>query len=336
MRVLVLHDYHEDFATAVRSLRVEERPVPQPRRGEVLVRIEAAPCNPSDEIFLTGRYAARKTLPAVPGWEGAGTVVASGGGWYAGWLQGQRVACGSQADRDGTWAEYCAIDAMQCVPLRPKVPIEQGASLLINPLTTLAMFDIAQRHHAAAVQTAAASQLGRMLIRLAERERYPLVNIVRRDEQVDLLRGEGAEHVLNSESPQFFDELRGLCHRLRATIAFDAVAGPMTGALVAALPPRSKVLVYGALAGESCGGISPVDLLFDQKHVEGFYLVHWVKEAGKLRVLLTARRAQRLIEEGVFRSEIWRRVGLDDAPRAILEHRGQATLGKVLITPVGA
>src|SRR2546426_309890 len=111
MRAILLCAYHENPVEAIAGLKLVERPMPTPARGQVLVKIEAAPCNPSDLLLLQGKYGALKTLPTVPGWEGAGTVVASGGGWLAGWLQGKRVACGLQGDRDGTWAEYAVAKA---------------------------------------------------------------------------------------------------------------------------------------------------------------------------------------------------------------------------------
>src|SRR6187455_3301358 len=111
MRAVVLEEYRENGADAIRGLAVRERPVGKPRRGQVLVRVEAAPCNPSDVLLLQGLYGTKKTLPAVPGWEGAGTVVASGGGLHANYLVGMRVACAVQDDRDGTWAEYTVANA---------------------------------------------------------------------------------------------------------------------------------------------------------------------------------------------------------------------------------
>ena len=118
MHALVLHEYCEDIAEAIDSLKVEQRSVPALKRGQVLVRIEAAPCNPSDLLLLQGKYGSLKTLPTVPGWEGAGTVVASGGGPLAWWLMGKRVACGQQEDRDGTWAQYVVANAAECIPLK--------------------------------------------------------------------------------------------------------------------------------------------------------------------------------------------------------------------------
>src|SRR6185436_17643244 len=127
MRAVVLSEYREDVGKAIAGLTVQERPVPKPGRGQVLVKIEAAPCNPSDLLLLQGKYGSLKTLPTVPGWEGGGTVVESGGGWLAGWLRGKRVACGLQGNRDGSWAEYALANATECIPLKRNLKMEQAA-----------------------------------------------------------------------------------------------------------------------------------------------------------------------------------------------------------------
>src|SRR4051812_23635805 len=164
MRAIVLSEYREDIAEAIRDLQVLERPVPNPRRGQVLVKITAAPCNPSDLLLLQGKYGVLKKLPTVPGWEGAGNVIATGGGLLARWLRGKRVACALRSDRDGTWAEYFVANANNCIPLKAELPIEQGASLVVNPLTAMALLDTARKDgHSGAVHTAGASQLGRMM-----------------------------------------------------------------------------------------------------------------------------------------------------------------------------
>src|SRR3954471_22296504 len=152
MRAVVLSEYREVVTDAIRGLAVMERPVPKPRRGQVLVKIAAAPCNPSDLLLLQGKYGVRKKLPTVPGWEGAGTVVATGGGLLGRWLMGKRVACAVRSDRDGTWAEYVVVNADNCIALKSQVAMEQGASLIINPLTAVGMLETArQAGHRAAV-----------------------------------------------------------------------------------------------------------------------------------------------------------------------------------------
>jgi len=333
---VVLPEEHRDLTDALRSLRVGLRPVPQPGPGQVVVRIEAAPCNPSDLALIQSRYGVKKTFPAVPGTEGAGIVVAGGGGAFARWLVGKRVACGGQGHRDGTWAEYCLAEARACIPLRRDLTFDQGATLIVNPLTALILFDAARRgRHRAAVQTAGASQLGRMLVRLAVRAAYPLISVVRSASQVERLRSLGAPVVLDSTSNDFEARLRGECQRLDATIAFDAVAGPMSRILMSAMPRNSTIQIYGGLSGQEISGMDPRAFIFENKRLEGFWLSRWVGKAGFLQLVRLTNRAQALVADGTLGTEVHRRVRLEEVPEALVNYQKRMTEGKVLIVPSG-
>src|SRR6516225_1635164 len=260
MRAVQLRDYEGKPG----SLTVAEMPVPQPGPGEVLVRVAASPVNPSDLMFITGNYGFKKPLPATPGFEGSGTVVEAGSGMMAQFMKGRRVACAAAdaKSKGGLWAEYVVTPAQFCVPLGKKVEMEHAATMLVNPLTAWALVDEARRGgHRAAVQTAAASALGRMVVRLGQRFSLPIVNVVRRTEQVQLLRGMGAEHVLNSGDSDFDDQLRSLCRKLGASISFEAVAGEMSGRVLRAQPVGSRMLVYGGLSLKGIQ-IDPESLIF--------------------------------------------------------------------------
>jgi NADPH:quinone reductase-like Zn-dependent oxidoreductase len=334
MKALVLDAYNSDLDKAIRSLKVGVRPLPKLTPGQVLVKVEAAPCNPSDLLFLQKRYGVVKTLPTVPGWEGAGTVVAAGS-LLGKWLVGRRVAVGGQGDQDGTWAEYVVAGALSgCLPLIKELDTEQGATLLVNPLTAVGLLDEAKKRGARAVmQTAAASQAGRMLISLAQDIGMPLVNIVRRPEQVDLLHGLGAENVLNSSASDFQQQLVDIVTKLQVTVAFDAVAGAITGQLLSAMPKGATVLVYGALSQNQCSGIDPIGLIFSDKRVGGFFLGQWIREQGPINLLRQSNRVQRLIASGQLQTNVQMRVGLDEAGEALLHYKDNMTAGKILIKP---
>jgi NADPH:quinone reductase-like Zn-dependent oxidoreductase len=334
MQALVLNAYNADLETAIRNLQFSVRPVPRLKPGQVLVKMEAAPCNPSDLLFLQSMYGVVKTLPTVPGWEGAGTVI-SAGSLMGQWLVGRRVAVSGQGDQDGTWAEYFVADAFGgCVPLHKDLDTEQGATLLVNPLTAVGLLDEAKKRGAKGVmQTAAASQAGRMIIRLAQDAGTPLVSIVRRPEQVDLLHELGADNVLNSSAPDFQQQLVDICTQLKVTAAFDAVAGAMTGQLLEAMPEGAVVFVYGALSQDKCSGINPISLIFQDKRVEGFFLAQWIRKRGLLNVIRQSYRVQKLIVSGQLHTTIQRRVGMDEAVGALLHYKDNMTAGKILIKP---
>jgi NADPH:quinone reductase len=322
MRAAVLHDYQ-----GAASITIEQRPTPQPKAGELLVKIIASPINPSDQMFIIGGYAFRKPLPTVPGFEASGTVVAVGDGVDADEWLGKRVACFA-GDGDGTWAEYMATSVHACIPLLDAVSDEQAAMLLVNPLTAWGMMDIArERGLKAVVQTAAAGALGKMVIRLGQRWDIETINVVRREAQVDALRRIGAAHVLNSSTPTFKADLRGLCASLGAKLAFDAVGGVMTGDVLNAMPRGSSVMVYGGLSLEACA-IQLGDLIFREKGVEGFYLSHWMR-TGRMGAALTDVYA--MLDD--FGSAVRARYPLDEVCNALNDYAGDMSGGKVLITP---
>jgi NADPH2:quinone reductase len=314
------------------SIHVVEMPVPRPGPGQVLVRVYASPINPSDLMFVQGLYGFKKPLPAVPGFEGSGTVVAAGSGLMPRMMMGRRVACAAADPKipGGMWAEYLVTNAQMCIPLRKSVNMEQAAMMLVNPLTAWALVDEARRGgHKAMVQTAAASALGRMIVRLAKRFGIPLINIVRREEQVKLLRGMGAEHVLNSSAQDFDAALRDLCHKLGATIGFDAVAGETTLRVMQAQPPRSRLLVYGGLS-LAPSQADPGSLIFEEKHLEGFWLSAWLRRKNLLAQMRIGGNVQELLGSDL-KSEVHARMPLSDAARGLAEYQANMTAGKVLL-----
>lgn len=334
MKALQINNFHQDAVEAIRGLRVVEIPTPKPGPGQVLIKVEASPCNPSDILLLQGLYGKKKTLPTVPGWEGSGTVVAHGGGFTAWWLMGKRVACAIQTDLNGMWAEYCVVEAKTCIPLKDDVSFEQGATLIINPLTAVGMVETAAKEkHKAIIQTAAASQVGRMVLKLALDANIPIVNIVRRKEQELLLRKLGAKFVLNSESENFHSELKREAARLNATIAYDAVAGTMTGTVLSAMPNHSKVLVYGSLSLTPCNDISPMSLIFQTKTIRGFWVTNWLASKNILGIYQASNKVQKMMADGSFQTAIREKASLKETPEALIAYHQQMTAGKVIITP---
>lgn len=146
--------------------------VQKPGPGQVLIKVHSAALNPSDILFMRGKYNVKVKYPYTPGWEGSGTVIGSGPGMFAEWLVGKRVAFNKQFEVasfhwGGAMAEYIVTDIRGIIPIADDVTFEQAASLFVNPLTALGMVDrIKELGCKATIITAAASQIGRMLIKL--------------------------------------------------------------------------------------------------------------------------------------------------------------------------
>jgi NADPH:quinone reductase len=232
------------------ELFLDELEVPEPGPGDVVVRVEATPINPSDlGLLLAGAdvtaavssgpadrpvvtaplpeaamraVKARVGVPMPVGNEGAGTVVAAGSSAAAQALLGKSVGVAGGA----MYAQYRCVDASLCLELPEGTTAIDGASPFVNPMTALGMVETMRLEgHKALVHTAAASNLGQMLNRLCIEEQVPLVSIVRRREHEELLRSVGAGYVCNSRSPAFMDELTAAVTATGATLAFDAIGG---------------------------------------------------------------------------------------------------------------
>ena len=311
-------------------LTLRELPVPRPRAGQVLVCMAAAPINPSDIGQLDGwSYEGATQYPFTPGIEGSGTVVAAGAGFLPGLLKGRRVACSALAG-NGTWAEYMVTSAQLCVPLNGSVSLERGAMLLVNPLSALAILEIAARgQHRALVSTAAASALGAMLLRLGKRRRLPIIHVVRRQAQVEVVRANGGRYVLNSSDADFEAQLRALSGKLSATLFLDAIGGSFTEQLAQAAPHGSTVLLYSRLSGQPCL-IDPRTALVKHLRFEGWFLANWLREKNLLQVLNLARQAQSLLSSDL-QSPIQQRLPLAEAQQAVTAYLQNMTAGKVLL-----
>lgn len=304
--------------------------VPEPGPGQLLLRMAAAPINPSDLGFLRGSYGFQKPFPVVPGLEGSGTVVAAGSGLFPRFYLGKRVACATPEASGGAWAEYLVTSATSCFPLTRNLSLEQGATLIVNPMTALAFIDIARRgRHRAIVSNAAAGALGRMILWLGQSYEIPVIHVVRRPEQAELLRSLGGEHILNSSDPDFVDRLRAAATQLQATLILDPVAGRQTRQLLDAAPDGSTVLVYGRLSGEGPEAALQGEQDGD-KRVDGFFLPNWLAKKNVLRRLLLVRKVQRLVAEGL-QTSIRMRLPLSAVHEAMEAYRANPTAGKILL-----
>ncbi|PLK25546.1 alcohol dehydrogenase catalytic domain-containing protein [Novosphingobium sp. TH158] len=266
------------------TVAVEDRTFADPTGTEVLVKVEAAPINPSDLALLFGMadlagadYSPGKLVAEMPaiamkgmaarvgqkmdvGAEGCGTVIAAGEDAYAQSLIGKRVACRSGA----LYATHTLTDSRACIPLPDHITAEQGAGAFVNPLTALGFVETMRADgYTGIVHTAAASNLGQMLVKLCAAEGIPLVNVVRSEAQAEILRGIGAQYVVDSSKDDFMPSLVAAIEATGAMLGFDAIGGgTMASTILGAMEQVAsrgaeysrygssvpkKVFIYGAL-----------------------------------------------------------------------------------------
>jgi len=313
------------------SLSVNEKQHPTLKPNQVRVRVWGSPINPSDRLFCQGLYGTVATTSRTPGFEGTGTVVECGSGFWAKRLMGKNVS-GAVQGEDGFWAEYVVLSAQQCVEVASDIPQETAACAFVNPLTALALMEpISKGAFTSLVQTAAASQLGRMIQRLTQKAGVPCVHIVHRAELKKELEAEGWQNVLDSSQSTFEKDLQEISHRLNIRYAIDAVAGPMTGNLVRNLPNQSEIVVYGVLSGQSCS-VNPGDLIFKDMQVRGFWLSHWIKSKTMLELPFIFRKLKTFLKsEG--KTNVIARLKLEQTIHELAHPKGNASAGKILVVP---
>jgi NADPH:quinone reductase len=355
------------------ELSLHEVPVPAPGANEVLVRVEASPINPSDLGLLTaGADMSKATVAGTPerpivtasvgeaslgalsarldeslavGNEGAGTVVAAGSSEVAQALVGKTVAIAGGA----MYSQYRAVDSSACLVLPEGATARDGASSFVNPMTALGMTETMRREgHSAIVHTAAASNLGQMLVKLCQKDGIPLVNIVRKPEQEQLLRSLGATHVLNSASTSFATDLVEALKATSATLAFDATGGGtlasqiLNGMEEAANSTAKEYSRYGSSVHKQVyiyGALDTGPTVLSRNFgmawgVGGWLLTYFLQGAGADTIgRLRARVAAELTT--TFASNYTREVSLAGmlSPDAFNAYVKRATGEKFLVTP---
>ena len=356
------------------ELSLAQATVSPPKDDEVIVRVEATPINPSDlGLLLAGgdvslakvsgkRSQTVVTAPIAPpvmralsarigksmpvGLEGAGVVTSAGASPEAQALLGKTVSIFV----GGMYGQLRKVRAADCLVLPAGIKPEEAASAFVNPLTALGMVETARREgHKGLVHTAAASNLGQILNRLCRADGIPLVNIVRSEEQVKILKGLGAKHIVNSAQASFRDDLVSALNATGATLAFDAIGGgKLAGQILNAMEAvaagasaetysmygssvHKQVYIYGTLDP------GPIELTRGSGMtwgIGGWLLFHFLAKVGPdVEARLKARVASEI--RTTFASHYTRTISLLEAldPDMIAAYSRRATGEKFLINP---
>lgn len=353
------------------ELSLEPVTLDPPGDDEVIVRVQAAPINPSDlglligpadvASMVAGGTTERPTLTLdVPaermamlkarldqslpvGNEGAGEVIAAGAN--VAHLLGKTVGMLGGA----MYTEYRKLPAKDCVPLKDGQTAADGASMFVNPLTALGFVETMRMEgHTAIVHTAAASNLGQMLNRICIADGVPLVNVVRSAEQADILRAIGATHIVDSTAPDFRDALTDAIAETGATIAFDAIGGGKLGGQIlgameaAASRSAAEYSRYGSTTFKQLyiyGALDTGPTVLNRNFgfswaVSGWLLTPFMGKAGREVV---GRMRGRVVDEltTTFASNYTRTIGLAEAlnPDVLAAYNRKATGEKYLIDP---
>lgn len=298
--------------------------------NDVVIKVHSAAINPSDVMFLKGMYPAGKTKPTTAGFEGSGTVVATGDSEAAKQLLNKNVCFfASGKDSLGSWTEYTVQHFGVCVPLPGDLSLEEGATCLVNPLTVQGFINIAEtKGYTTIVHNAAASQLGRMLVSGAKLNNITLINFVRRQEQVDILKALGAQYIINTSDQDWKEQTAALFDQLKPQAFFDAIGGETATDIFQLLPNNSTTYNYGALSLRPIQ-VGAADLIFKGKTLTGYWLSADLQNPQTSTKLFT--ETFKNLASRSYKTEISARYTLDKYEEAIKFYSANSTLGKVLI-----
>ena len=332
--VLQTHDGYADTATgpvieAARDWLTEaEIPVPQPEPGQVLIRLRTSSVNPSDIHFIKGEYGQPRVKDTPAGFEGCGDVVATGAGAEA--LSGQRVAF--VAANAGAWAEYVVTPAQMCIPLRPEISDEDGSAQIVNPLTAMAMVDIARGAGDSFVVSAATSQLGKLMCSLGRDLGLKPIALVRRADAIDALKKQGAHEVLVTTDPDVSQKFVALSKELKPRVFLDAVADQVSEQIFCAMPNGARWVVYGKLSAELPKLTQTGQLIFMGKRIEGFWLTQWMTSTPPADQGRVVGEVQARFADGRWKTDVSERLALRDVVSNLADALKKGD-GKVIITP---
>ncbi|HYZ28017.1 MAG TPA: zinc-dependent alcohol dehydrogenase family protein [Thermoleophilaceae bacterium] len=323
-------------------LAVVDRPVPQPGPGEARVRILASPVNPSDLLYVRGHYSGvEPRFPATVGFEGVGVVDALGPE-PNGVAVGQRVAVVN--GQGGNWAEYAVVPTSSLLPAPDGIPDRQIASFVINPASAILMV----RHVLAVppgewlLQSAAGSELGRMIIRLCKRGGVRTLNVVRRREAVAELEALGADAVIVAGDAPIREQVRDIVGDGGVRYAIDPVVGQTGTEIFEALAEDGRMLVYGSLTGEPIRvGEDARYILSGRRRLEVYWLGYWLPRLddsgfyppGRPAQFQLAEDIEALMRDGVLVTSPGRTYSLDEIGSALAEAEAVGRHGKVLLVP---
>ncbi len=315
------------FGEPLEAMQLEDCPTPSLAPGQVRVRMQLAAINPSDLITISGAYRSRTSLPFVAGFEGFGVIEAVAGD-VSGLNVGTRVLPLGSA---GAWQSRKVTEAKWCFAVDPNLSDEDAATSYINPMTAWLMLTEAADISASTrvVISAAASTIGRMLIRLLNARGVEPVAIVRSKASAASLGGSAIERLIVTDNGNdLSSQLRAAWNGAAPDLALDAVGGTTGEVMIDALAPGGHCLHYGLLSGQPLGRERPLrqDIRF-----ELLALRDWVHRRTRPEIADALAKTARLVTDGTLASPIANIYPLTDYRTAFSENAQADRNGKILL-----
>ena len=297
--------------------------------GQVLIKVLAAPINPSDVLTLTGGYGILPPLPAIGGNEGVGEVIEHGPGVTAPAV-GQRVLLPVGV---GTWSTHVIGEAAKLMPLPNDADPLQLAMMTVNPPTAYLLLKqfVDLQPGEWVIQNAANSGVGEYLVQLAKMRGLKTVNIVRRESAVAAVKALGGDVVL-VDGPGLAKRVAEATERAKIRLGIDAVGGKATDNIASCLADGGVLVNYGMMSGEPCV-VSPASFVFRDVTLRGFWLALWFRKATPAEQMAVLGEVAKLIATGQLKARVAATYDVSQIKEAVAAAASGEREGKILIVP---
>jgi len=306
-------------------LELVDLPKPEPKAGEVLVKIEAAGVNFIDTYLREGRYPA--PLPFIPGQEAAG-VVAAVGDDVSGFAIGDRVAW--QGIR-GAYAEFCCVPASALLKVPEGISLDNAAAVMLQGLTAhyLAHDTYAIKAGDTVLIHAGAGGVGLLLTQMAKMLGARVITTLSTEPKAELSRGVGADHVILYTQQNFAEEVKRITDGDGLPVVYDSVGKTTFEDSLKCLRPRGLMVLFGA----SSGAVPPFDLIRLSTMGSLYVTRPTMKDYLRSREELERRAADVFgwIARGKLKVRIGHEYPLAEAAQAHRDLEARKTTGKVLL-----
>jgi trans-2-enoyl-CoA reductase len=317
---------YETHGKPAEVLQIKTEPWPKPASDEVVVAMRAAPINPADINAIEGKYPARREVPAVPGFEGAGLVVELG-------ADAKTIPTGALVilpHNIGTWREAVAVKASELVVVPPEIEPAQAAMLKINPLTAWRLLhdyvDLAKGDWL--IQNAANSAVGRAVIAIARDLGFKTVNVVRRAELLDELRAEGGDVVLLDDE-KLREEVKAATNAAAIRLGLNSVGGDSALRLANCLTFGGTLVSFGAMS------LQPLKIptglfIFKDLRFRGIWINHWYDKATMAERMAAFKPLFEMAKRGLLQTKVEKTYSIDDAKAAVAHAMQSKRSGKIV------
>src|SRR5436853_1385622 len=319
---------YETHGNPADVLHVESRPWPTPTADEVIVKMRAAPINPADLNQIEGKYPIRAELPATPGFEGAGVVIDIGAN-VTNIGQGALVILPHNV---GTWRDAVAVKADELVVVPAGIEPVHAAMLKINPMTAWRLLHdyVDLKKGDWLIQNAANSAAGRAVIQIAHELGYKTVNVVRRAELIDELRGEGGDVVL-VDGEKLRDEVKDATSGAAIRLGLNAVGGESALRLANCLAFGGTLVSFGAMSLQPLK-IPTGLLIFKDLRFRGIWINKWYDDATMQERMEAFKRLFDMAKRGLLKTKVEKAYPIDDAKAAVAQAAQSKRSGKIIFT----